>query len=248
MLFSEQPLEILDTCYSGTKNVLEAARRWRARVLLASTSEVYGQAERNPQDETYLGNTNCFGPRSCSDEGKRVAEALVYAYWTKHSLDFRIARIFNTYGPGMYAGDGRVVCSFVGAAIAGDDLVIKGDGKSTRCFQFVDDCIMGLEGLMESNWLGGPVNIGSERETTILELATIIVDAVSAQTGRPKARIIYGDPLPDDPVQRKPDSTLARKIMGWEARTPLSEGLHRTIKWHLDLHSANGSAEWNGCQ
>ncbi|KAF2095782.1 UDP-glucuronic acid decarboxylase 1 [Rhizodiscina lignyota] len=236
VLFTQQPLEILDTCYQGTRNILEAAHRWGARVLLASTSEVYGQAERNPQDEKYRGNVNCFGPRACYDEGKRVAEALAYAYRTQRSLEIRIARIFNTYGPGMHASDGRVVCSFVGAAIEGKDLIIKGDGKSTRCFQFVDDCITGLESLMESNWSGGPVNIGSEKETTVYELAEAVINAVSALTGRPKARIVYSEALPDDPVQRRPNCTLARKILGWEARTPLSEGLSHTIDWHLNLY------------
>ncbi|KXS99737.1 hypothetical protein AC578_10400 [Pseudocercospora eumusae] len=235
--FATNPLKILDTCYLGTRNVLERARRWNARVLLANTSEIYGQAERDPQDEGYFGNANCFGPRSCYDEGKRVAESLAYAYRQQYpsSLEIRIARIFNAYGPGMHARDGRVVCSFIDAALRQAEMSVNGDGKSTRCFQFVDDCIAGLQSLMESSWKGGPVNIGSERETTIAELAQIINSIVSKVTGLPETRVVHGPPLPDDPIQRRPDCTVAREVLGWEAKTSLQEGLRRTIEWHVDL-------------
>jgi UDP-glucuronate decarboxylase len=235
VLFTKRPLEILETCFRGTRNVLEAARRWNARVLLASTSEVYGQAAQSPQDEEYRGNVNCFGPRACYDEGKRIAEAIAYAYRAQFETEFRIARIFNTYGPGMHPSDGRVVCSFVGRAINGESLVITGDGKATRCFQYVDDCISGLQCLMESDWTGGPVNIGNERECTIQELAESVINAVSSITGRPKAGIRYAGPLPDDPTQRRPDCSLARDVLGWQAQTSLAEGLSLTIQWHLSL-------------
>ena len=235
VLFTKRPLEILETCYRGTRNVLEAAHRWNARVLLASTSEVYGQPAQSPQDEEYRGNVNCFGPRACYDEGKRIAEAIAYAYRAQFGVELRIARIFNTYGPGMHPSDGRVVCSFVGWAVHGYDLVIRGDGKATRCFQYVDDCIAGLQRLMESDWSGGPMNIGNEQEWTIQELAESVINAVSSITGRPKAGIRYDEPLPDDPTQRKPDCSLARNLLGWQAQTPLEEGLFLTIQWYLSL-------------
>ncbi|EME78682.1 uncharacterized protein MYCFIDRAFT_190886 [Pseudocercospora fijiensis CIRAD86] len=235
--FATHALKILDTCYLGTRNVLEKARLWNARVLLASTSEVYGQAERDPQDEGYFGNVNCFGPRSCYDEGKRVAESLAYAYQQQYpgALEIRVARIFNAYGPGMHARDGRVVCSFVDAALRQAEIWINGDGQSTRCFQYVDDCVAGLQSLMQSSWQGGPVNIGREQATTIAELAQIINSLVSASTRCPEARIVHGPALPDEPMQRRPDCTLARNVLGWEARTSLQEGLRRTIEWHVDL-------------
>lgn len=183
---------------------------------------------------------NCFGPRSCYDEGKRAAEALAYAYRVEHgsSVEIRVARIFNAYGPNMHASDGRVVCSFIGAAIQGRDLVITGDGAATRCFQYVDDCVSGLMKLMGSSWEGGPVNIGSERETTIADLARLVVDAVSDVTGRPAAMITYRDPLPDDPVQRRPNCRLAREVLGWTPTVALSEGLRQTVEWHLGLSNA----------
>ncbi|KAK4631782.1 UDP-glucuronic acid decarboxylase 6 [Fulvia fulva] len=242
--FNTEPIRILDTCYLGTRNVLNKAREWKARVLLASTSEVYGQSERDPQDETYFGNVNCFGERSCYDEGKRVAEALAYAYRVEHgsSLEIRVARIFNAYGPGMHASDGRVVCSFIGAAIEGRELLITGDGAATRCFQYVDDCVSGLMSLMRSSWEGGPVNIGSEKETTIVDLALLVVKAVSAATGRPQATFKYSDALPDDPVQRRPDCALAREVLGWVPTIELADGVRQTIEWHLGLEVRTGEA------
>ncbi|KAF7193824.1 UDP-glucuronic acid decarboxylase 1 [Pseudocercospora fuligena] len=237
--FATDPLRILDTCYLGTRNVLDKARQWKARLLLASTSEVYGQAERDPQDETYLGNVNCFGPRSCYDEGKRVAEALAYAYRVLYGNVplTRVARVFNAYGPGMHPDDGRVVTSFIQAAIRGEELVITGDGQSTRCFQYVDDCVTGMIALMESTWEGGPMNIGRETETTIEELAHAVIRSVSKATGGPESGIVYRAAPPDDPVQRRPDCALARRVLGWSAQTDLLEGLQRTIKWHLKEHS-----------
>ncbi|PPJ52086.1 hypothetical protein CBER1_10046 [Cercospora berteroae] len=195
----------------------------------------YGQPERNIQAETYFGNVNCFGPRSCYDEGKRVAEALAFAYRVQHpdSPELRIARIFNAYGPGMHASDGRVVTNFIGAALRGENLVITGDGKSTRCFQYVEDCVAGLTSLMESSWEHGPVNIGCDKETTIQELAELVAKTVSDIAGGSQVGIVYGDPLPDDPLQRRPDCTLAKKVLGWNVKTNLVEGLRRTIDWHI---------------
>lgn len=180
---------------------------------------------------------NSFGPRACYDEGKRVAEALCYAYKEQHGVDIRIARIFNTYGPRMAASDGRVVSSFVASALTGEDLKITGDGKSTRSFQYVTDCIQGLYTLMESGYDQGPVNIGNDGEFTIQQLAEMTIDAVAEMTGRSKVSITYLPPLADDPVVRRPDISLARKVLGWEPVVKLQDGLRRTIQWHIDQGS-----------
>lgn len=218
----------------GTKNALDLALRLNARFLLTSTSEVYGDAQQIPQAETYNGNTNCFGPRSCYDEGKRVAESLVFAYRQQHGADVRVARIFNTYGPRMAADDGRVVSSFIDAALQGKNLMINGDGKSTRCFQYVDDCVEGLERLMGSEWQGGPINLGSESEMTIKELARLTMELVGDMTGHKGSGIRFSPALEDDPVRRRPDGSLARQVLGWETKIELKEGLKRTIVWHLE--------------
>ncbi|KAK4507079.1 hypothetical protein PRZ48_000813 [Zasmidium cellare] len=236
--FGLRPLEILETCYTGTKNALEAARKWNARILLASTSEVYGNPEVCPQPETYNGNVNCFGPRACYDEGKRVVEALAFAYRKQYSVDLRIARIFNVYGPGMPASDGRVVCSFVDAAIHSRDLVITGDGAASRCFQYVSDCVEGLRLLMESSWSKGPVNIGSETETTMAKLAGIVVQRLAAQKLGRSSRIVYKDAVEDDPQRRRPDWGLARRVLGWEPRVSLETGIDRTVAWFLAAEDA----------
>lgn len=177
---------------------------------------------------------NSFGPRACYDEGKRAAEALCYAYREQHGVDIRIARIFNTYGPRMRPSDGRVVSSFIASALASEDLKITGDGKSTRSFQYVTDCTQGLYSLMGSDHSQGPVNIGNPGEFTIQQLAELTIDVVSHMSGRPKVSITYLPPLVDDPVVRRPDITLARKVLGWEPVVPLQDGLRRTIEWHID--------------
>ncbi|CAI7606646.1 unnamed protein product [Penicillium bialowiezense] len=187
--------------------------------------------------EHYWGNVNSFGPRACYDEGKRVAEALCYAYKEQHGVDIRIARIFNTYGPRMAASDGRVVSSFVASALAGEELKITGDGKSTRSFQYVTDCIQGLYTLMESGYDQSPVNIGNDGEFTIQQLAVMTINAVAEMTGRSKVSIIYLPPLADDPVVRRPDISLARKVLGWEPVVNLQDGLRKTIQWHIDQGS-----------
>lgn len=236
--FETEPLRILDTCYSGTHNVLSAARQWNARVLLASTSEVYGQPETHPQPESYHGNVNPFGPRSCYDEGKRISEALVYAFRQQHALDVRVARIFNAYGPGMRARDGRVISNFMSAAFDGRPMTIYGDGRSTRCFQYVDDCVEGLRRLMESDWQGGPMNIGSEVEVTIGEMAHLV--AIAATGSSPK-EVIRGQSLQDDPVKRKPDCTLAREVLGWQPQVSLVDGLERTAIWFRAARNSGSS-------
>ncbi|KAJ5322889.1 UDP-glucuronate 5-epimerase [Penicillium brevicompactum] len=213
--YQKDPVSTLSTCFVGTQNLLELAKARNIRILHTSTSEVYGDPSIHPQPEHYWGNVNSFGPRACYDEGKRVAEALCYAYKEQYGVDIRIARIFNTYGPRMAASDGRVVSSFIASALAGEDLKITGDGKSTRSFQYVTDCIQGLYALMESGYDQGPVNIGNDGEFTIQQLAEMTIDAVAQITGRSKVSITYLPPLADDPVVRRPDISLARKVLDW---------------------------------
>ncbi|KAK6719594.1 hypothetical protein SNK03_002709 [Fusarium graminearum] len=234
--FETQPIDILQTCFNGASNVLDYAVKQGARVLLASTSvgtEVYGDAQIPCQDEGYRGNVNCFGPRACYDEGKRVMEALGYSYQLEHGLEVRVARIFNAYGPFMQAEDGRAVPNFITAALKREPIVIYGDGHATRCFQFSQDCVRGLEALMNSDQ-NGPVNIGSDLEMEISEIADIISRVVAAKTG-------YDQPVPvrlepkreDDPVRRKPDTNLAERVLGWKPRVPLEEGVSVTVDWFI---------------
>ncbi|CEI66242.1 hypothetical protein FVEN_g4363 [Fusarium venenatum] len=231
--FETQPIDILQTCFIGASNVLDYAVKQNARVLLASTSEVYGDAQIACQDEGYRGNVNCFGPRACYDEGKRVMEALGYSYQLEHGLEVRVARIFNAYGPFMQAEDGRAVPNFITTALKREPIVIFGDGHATRCFQFASDCVRGLEALMNSDQ-DGPVNIGSDLEMEISEIADIISRVVAAKTG-------YDHPVPvrlepkreDDPVRRKPDTSLAERALGWKPRVSLEEGVSATVDWFI---------------
>ncbi|KAK2750156.1 UDP-glucuronic acid decarboxylase 1 [Myotisia sp. PD_48] len=232
--FPENPLGILDTCFAGTRNVLELGLRCNARVLLASTSEVYGDPLICPQPETYWGNVNSFGPRSCYDEGKRVAEALAYAYRKQHGVEIRIARIFNAYGPGIRPDDGRVVPNFVTAAITGRDIEIAGDGTASRCFQYVSDCVEGLNVLMNSS-CESPVNIGCEDETSIGQLAEIIRDLVSRKLGRQTVKVKLTGKREDDPFRRQPDISLAREKLHWSPKVDLATGLEATVDWFLSL-------------
>ena len=240
--FARKPISILETCFLGTRNALEAARQWNAKLLLASTSEVYGDAKQCPQTEDYFGNVNPFGPRSCYDEGKRVAEALVFAYKHEHALDLKVARIFNAYGPGMHGTDGRVISSFISRALCGEDLLIHGSGDASRSFQYVGDCVNGLRILMESAWNEGPVNLGCEDEISINDLARIVVQRVASITGNREAGIKHGDAMVDDPVRRKPDCTLARRILDWTPKVELSDGLEYTIAWHVQMMSSGSEA------
>ncbi|OQE47558.1 hypothetical protein PENCOP_c001G05254 [Penicillium coprophilum] len=197
-------------------------------------TEVYGDPTVHPQPESYWGNVNSFGPRACYDEGKRVAEALCYAYREQHNVDIRIARIFNTYGPRMRASDGRVVASFITSALAGEDLTINGDGTATRSFQYVTDCTHGLYSLMQSDYSKGPVNIGNDGEVTIQELAENVIGLVSRMTGRPPVSVAYLPALVDDPTVRRPDITLAKEVLRWAPVVQMEEGFRRTIEWHIN--------------
>ncbi|KAJ6049880.1 UDP-glucuronate 5-epimerase [Penicillium canescens] len=232
--YQKDPISTLNTCFLGTRNLLELARSSSIRILHTSTSEVYGDPSVHPQTEHYWGNVNSFGPRACYDEGKRVAEALCYAYREQHDIDIRIARIFNTYGPRMGASDGRVVSSFIASALAGEDLKITGDGTATRSFQFVTDCMQGLYTLMNSGYSKGPVNIGNDGEFTIERLAELVIDLVSRMTCQPRVSISHLPPLVDDPAVRRPDIALAREVLNWQPVVQLEEGLRRTIEWHIN--------------
>jgi UDP-glucuronate decarboxylase len=207
--------------------MLGLAKRLRAKVLQASTSEVYGDPSVHPQIETYWGHVNPIGPRSCYDEGKRCAETLFFDYWRQHKLRIKVARIFNTYGPRMHPNDGRVVSNFIVQALLGRNITVFGDGMQTRSFCYVDDLIDGLIRLMNSaDDVTGPINIGNPKEFTMLELAALVIELTGT-----KSRIVHR-PLPqDDPRQRRPDISKAGEALDWAPRTPLREGLTRTIDY-----------------
>ncbi|PWY61712.1 NAD-dependent nucleoside diphosphate-sugar epimerase/dehydratase [Aspergillus eucalypticola CBS 122712] len=232
--YQKHPVDTINTAYLGTRNLLDLARQHSARILLSSTSEVYGEPQVHPQPETYWGNVNPFGPRSCYDEGKRAAEALAYSYVQEYSVDVRLARIFNAYGPLMHPGDGRVVSNFVTATISGQPIIITGDGTATRSFLYVDDCIQGLYTLMHSNHTG-PINIGSDRETAIEDLANLVRALAHRLTSHQSPNIIKLPRPEDDPTRRQPEISLARRLLGWKPVVSLEEGLLKTIQWHIDL-------------
>lgn len=222
-------IKTIKTSTVGMVNMLGLAKRCRARILHTSTSEVYGDPEVHPQREDYWGHVNPLGPRSCYDEGKRVAESLCINYHQAHGVDVRIVRIFNTYGPRMDPNDGRVVSNFLMQALRGEDLTIYGDGSQTRSFCYVDDLIDGLIKMMEQEDEIGPVNLGNPVENTMLELAEAVLSVVKSNS-----RVVH-KPLPqDDPKRRCPDITKARKVLNWEPRVPLSEGLKRTAEYYLN--------------
>ena len=221
-----RPLETLLAGSEGTRLTLELARAKDARYLLTSTSEVYGDPLVHPQPETYWGNVNPVGPRSVYDEAKRFAEALAMAHRRVHGTDVKISRTFNTYGPHLRPGDGRVVSNFVVQALAGKPLTVYGDGSQIRTFCYVDDQIAGLCALLDSDWDGGPVNIGNPDEHTVLELAELVIEMTDSNSD------IVFEPLPtDDPVRRRPDITLAGQVLGWRPTVSLREGLARTVEW-----------------
>ena len=219
------PIKTTKTSFMGTYNMLGLAKRVGAKILLASTSEVYGNPEEHPQKETYHGSVNTIGLRSCYDEGKRLAETLCSDYQRMHDVDIRIMRIFNTYGPYMRSDDGRVISNFIVQALQNQTLTIFGNGKQTRSFCYVDDLISGMILLMESNYKK-PVNIGNPNEFSISELAELIKELVN-----PKAKFEFKELPMDDPVQRKPSIELARELLGWEPEIELKEGLNKTIEW-----------------
>ncbi|KAI5456988.1 hypothetical protein BGZ63DRAFT_475252 [Mariannaea sp. PMI_226] len=231
--FETNPIDILQTCFVGATNVLEYAVKHKARILLASTSEVYGDSQIPCQPEDYRGNVNCFGPRACYDEGKRVMEALGYAYQLEHGLEVRVGRIFNAYGPFMDANDGRAVPNFIMAALRREPMTIYGDGHATRCFQFAGDCVKGLEALMNSDHQG-PVNIGSDHEVEIMEIAATIAKVVADKLGQKRPVPIRLLPKrEDDPIQRKPDISLAREALGTTPRIALQDGISMTVDWFI---------------
>ena len=227
------PVETVKTNVMGILNMLELAEKTKARVLQASTSEVYGDPAEHPQRETYWGNVNPIGIRSCYDEGKRVAETLCMDFHRQNKVDIRIVRIFNTYGPNMYENDGRVVSNFIVQALQNQDLTIYGDGSQTRSFQYVDDLINGMIKMMEQNEFIGPVNLGNPGEFTIKQLAEKVLQMIPEST----SKIIYKDLPKDDPRQRKPDISLAKEKLGWEPGVVLEDGLEKTIGyfWGLGL-------------
>ena len=219
------PLHTLQTGSRGTANMLELARRHRARFVLTSTSEVYGDPLEHPQREAYWGNVNPVGPRSVYDEAKRFAEALTMAEHSAHGVDIAIARLFNTYGPRMRRHDGRAVPTFIRQALAGEPLTVAGDGAQTRCLTYVDDTVSGVLALADSE-LTGPVNIGNDTEASVLDIARLIIDL----TGSASA-IRFVERPTDDPARRRPDIGLAREKLGWEPTVTMREGLRRTIDW-----------------
>ena len=222
--YQYNPVKTTKTSVMGTINMLGLAKRVRARILLTSTSEVYGDPEQHPQTESYWGHVNPIGIRSCYDEGKRVAECLMMDYHRQNNVDIRIVRIFNTYGPRMAVNDGRVVSNFCVAALKGEDIPIYGGGEQTRSFAYVDDMIDAIVRMMNVEDFIGPVNIGNPDEYTILELAAMAIEL--AHSG---AKLKYLPAPPDDPARRRPDITLARAKLGWEPTTPLRQGLAITL-------------------
>lgn len=229
--YQYDPVQTTKTSVHGAINMLGLAKRVRARILQASTSEVYGDPEVHPQPESYWGRVNPIGTRSCYDEGKRCAETLFFDYWRQNQVDIKVVRIFNTYGPRMHPHDGRVVSNFIVQALQGHDITIYGDGSQTRSFCYVDDLIEGMTRMMETpTGFTGPVNVGNPDEFTILELAQLVIRLTGS-----KSRIEFR-PLPeDDPRQRKPDITLAGQKLGWAPKVPLEEGIRRTIDYFRDL-------------
>ena len=238
--YQHDPVQTTKTSVHGAINMLGLAKRLKARILQASTSEVYGDPSVHPQPEDYWGNVNPIGPRSCYDEGKRCAETLFFDYHRQHRLDIRVARIFNTYGPRMHPNDGRVVSNFIVQALRGEDITLYGDGLQTRSFCYVDDLIDGIlrfmdlpEGAGGAPGFPGPINLGNPGEFTIRQLAEQVIELTGA-----KSKLVFR-PLPaDDPMQRKPDVARAREMLGWEPKVHLVDGLKRTIAYFDDLLAA----------
>ena len=227
VFYQYDPIQTTKTSVIGTFNMLGLAKRTKAKILQASTSEVYGDPARHPQEESYWGNVNPIGIRSCYDEGKRCAESLCFDYHRIHGVDVKVIRIFNTYGPRMAVNDGRVVSNFVVQALKGEDLTIYGDGTQTRSFQFVSDLVEGMIRMMATpKGFTGPVNLGNPGEFTMIELAEKVLSKVGG-----KSKIVF-KPLPDDdPKMRRPDITLAKKELGWEPKVSLDEGLDEVISY-----------------
>jgi len=233
--YQHDPVQTTKTSVHGAINMLGLAKRLRAKILQASTSEVYGDPDVHPQTEDYWGRVNPIGSRSCYDEGKRCAETLFFDYWRQHRLRIKVARIFNTYGPRMHPNDGRVVSNFVVQALLGRDITVYGEGSQTRSFCYVDDLVDGLMRLMQTgDDITGPINIGNPNEVSIRELAQLIIEMTGSS-----ARLVHR-PLPqDDPRQRQPDISRAQEHLGWKPSTPLRAGLARTIAYFEELLRSN---------
>jgi UDP-glucuronate decarboxylase len=236
VFYQRDPVQTTKTSVMGSINMLGLAKRTKARILLSSTSEVYGDPLVHPQPETYWGNVNPIGIRSCYDEGKRCAETLFFDYRRQHDMPIKVARIFNTYGPGMRPDDGRVVSNFIVSALKGEPLTIFGDGSQTRSFCFVDDLVDGLLKLMSTpHEFTGPINIGNPNEFTMNELAGLVTEIVGSTAG------VEYHPLPtDDPTQRQPDISVARSRLGWQPTVELREGLAATVEYFRTLTKAAG--------
>ncbi|MGB6535151.1 MAG: UDP-glucuronic acid decarboxylase family protein [Xanthobacteraceae bacterium] len=225
--YQHDPVQTTKTSVHGAINMLGLAKRLRAKILQASTSEVYGDPDVHPQNESYWGHVNPIGPRSCYDEGKRCAETLFFDYRRQHNLRIKVARIFNTYGPGMHPNDGRVVSTFIVQALLNRDITVFGDGSQTRAFCYVDDLIDGLVLLMDTgDEVTGPINIGNPVEFTILQLASKVIELTGS-----RSRVVHGTLPQDDPRQRNPDISRANEVLGWRPRIKLEEGLLRTIEY-----------------
>jgi UDP-glucuronate decarboxylase len=224
--YQYNPIKTIKTNVMGTINMLGLAKRVKAKVLLTSTSEVYGNPSVHPQIETYWGNVNPIGIRSCYDEGKRVAETLVMDYHRQNQVDVKIVRIFNTYGPRMAVNDGRVISNFILQALRGEDLTIYGDGSQTRSFCYISDLVEGIVRMMETDDFIGPVNLGNPRESTILEIANKVLSMIQNE-----GKMIFKDLPSDDPERRCPDITTAKKVLNWEPKVTLENGLEKTISY-----------------
>ncbi len=224
--YQYDPIKTSKTSFSGALNVLELAKNAGARVLQASTSEIYGDPLIHPQTEDYRGNVNTIGPRACYDEGKRIAETLFFDYQRQYGVDIRVVRIFNTYGPNMLENDGRVVSNFIIQALKNVDITVYGDGSQTRSFCYVDDLVDGLIKMMEQDNFNGPVNLGNPVEMTINELAEMVIEKTGSES-----KIVYRDLPADDPVKRKPAIQLAKKQLNWQPKVSLNEGLDKTIEY-----------------
>ncbi len=228
------PVQTTKTSVHGSINMLGLAKRTKARILQASTSEVYGDPLENPQKETYWGNVNPIGVRSCYDEGKRCAETLFFDYWKQHKVDIKVVRIFNTYGPNMMMNDGRVVSNFIIQALRNEDITVFGNGSQTRSFMYIDDLIEGMIKMMNNkNGFIGPVNLGNPREFRVIDLANMVLKMIPES----KNKITFKELPNDDPKQRNPDITLAKKELNWEPKITLEEGLGKTIEYFRKIIS-----------
>ena len=225
--YQHDPVQTTKTSVHGAINMLGLAKRINARILQASTSEIYGDPEIHPQKEMYWGNVNPIGPRSCYDEGKRCAETLFFDYQRQHKLDIKVVRIFNTYGPNMHPNDGRVVSNFIMQALQNQDITVYGDGQQTRSFCYIDDLVNGMIKMMtSSSKVIGPINLGNPVEYKIVDLATIIIELTKS-----KSKVIKKDLPVDDPMRRKPDISMAKDLIDWEPTTDLKDGLEQTIDY-----------------